>query len=247
MTDDGLGLLPKFADAIKGLPSRDLGDADIAPLLVADTPPIRIFYAPFDWINTSARVVVCGITPGRHSMDNALLAARGALLEGKSLEQASETGKRTGSFSNMRKLLAEMLDVLGLHTALDISSTGTLFGSDGENRQLLQATSCVRYPVFVNGKNYTGHSPKLLKTPTLLNFVENVLGAELRKLPKALVVPCGEAVDDALRHLAAKGIVDEERCLFGFPHASGAMGIESGSFAERRVVMAEKVKTWGQQ
>jgi hypothetical protein len=245
MTNDRLGFLPRFADAIKELPSHDLCDADIAPLLIANVPPIQIFYAPFDWINKSARVIVCGITPGRHSMDNALMAARSALLAGNSLEQASEQGKRTGSFSNMRKPLAQMLDDLGLHKVLAISSTATLFGSDGENRHLLQTTSCVRYPVFVNGQNYTGHSPKLLKSATLLDYVENVLGAELRLLPKALVVPCGAAVDDALQHLTAKGIVEEGRCLFGFPHASGANGHRKRFFAERRDALAEKVRTWG--
>lgn len=247
MTDDGLGLLPKFAAAIEALPRSELSDADLAPFLIDNVSPVKIFYAPFDWINTSARVVVCGITPGRHSMCNALKAAQSALLEGRSLEQASEDGKRTGSFSNMRKPLAEMLDNLGLHEILKIPSTISLFGSDGQDRHLLQATSCVRYPVFVNGKNYTGHSPKLLKSLTLLNYIENVLGAELKRLPNALIVPCGAAVEDALRHLASTGIVDEGSCLFGFPHASGANGHRKKFFTERRGAMAEKVKTWSFQ
>jgi hypothetical protein len=161
MTCDGLGLLPKFAAAIKGLPPRELSEGDLAPLLIDNVPPVQVFYAPFDWINVSARVVVCGITPGRHSMANALKAAQSALIEGRSLEEVSEAGKTTGSFSNMRKSLAEMLDSLGLHEVLDISSTISLFGSDGQDRHLLQTTSCVRYPVFINGKNYTRNfSPK---------------------------------------------------------------------------------------
>lgn len=244
MTNDGLGMLPRFAQAIKNLPEDNLSNADLSQLLIADALPIQIYYAPFDWINKSARVVICGITPGRHSMENALMAARSALLENKTLEQASEMGKRTGSFSNMRKTLAAMLDELGLNAVLGIDSTASLFGADGKNRHLLQATSCIRYPVFVNGKNYTGHSPKMLKSPVLVRFIESVLGVELNSIPNALVVPCGEAVDEVLRQLVANGIIDERRCLMGFPHASGANGHRKRFFEERKTALSEKIKIW---
>ena len=41
-------------------------------------------------------------------------------------------------------------------------------------------------------------------------------------LPTVLVLPLGKAVEDCLRMLIATGQFDEVRCLFGFPHPSGA-------------------------
>lgn len=247
MTDDGLGLLPKYAKIIRALPADGLSAADYRRLLVVDEPPIQIVYAPFDWINESARVVVCGITPGKDSMTNALMAARDALRAGKSLQVASMRAKRTGMFSNMRGTLGSMLDELGLNRILGIETTRELFGDDGEHRDMVQLTSCVRYPVFVNGKNYSGHTPKLMKSPILVRFIDDVLGAELQRLKDALIVPCGDAVDGALRHLAARGIISEDHCLFGFPHASGSNGHRLKFFEKRKADLTAKVAAWGEQ
>jgi hypothetical protein len=120
-----------------------------------------MYYAPFDWINTNARVVVVGITPGRDSMLNAFRAAASALREGYSVEESSKRGKRAGSFSNMRHTISEMFDDLGLPEALGIRRSNELFGTGYD---LIHPTSCVRYPVLVwrEGKrkwvNYTGYT-----------------------------------------------------------------------------------------
>ncbi len=206
-----------------------------------------MYYAPFDWINTNARVVIVGITPGRDSMLNAFRAAAAALREGCSVEESSKRGKRAGSFSNMRHTISEMFDDLGLHEALGIRRSDELFGT---RYDLIHPTSCVRYPVLVwsEGKrkwvNYTGYSPRLLKWDTSLHYIEQVLASELQQIPNALIVPCGEAVDGALRHLSANKMIDPCCCLFGFPHASGANGHRKRFFEERREELRRKVADW---
>ena len=69
-----------------------------APVLCASTPPVvrdprllmdasgdvKIYYAPFEYINPSARLVLVGITPGPTQMVNANNEARRALQAGKS-------------------------------------------------------------------------------------------------------------------------------------------------------------------
>lgn len=40
------------------------------------------FYAPFDWINDQADVVIVGVTPGRRQAKDALLALRSAAMRG---------------------------------------------------------------------------------------------------------------------------------------------------------------------
>ena len=237
----------EFSEAIKRLPSTQLTLIDLASFRLAENEKITMYYAPFDWINAAAKVVIVGITPGQDSMLNAFRAAASSLKEGRTTDEASELGKRRGSFSNMKSTMARMFDDIGLPAALGISQSKELF----ENRQdLIHATSCVRYPALVWSKkknswtNYTGHSPKLLKWGTSRRYIEEVLAEELRQFPRALIVPCGKAVTEALQHLSSKGVIDPLRCLFGFPHASGANVGRKKQFDELRGELRERVSFW---
>lgn len=142
---------------------------------------------------------------------------------------------------NLRRNLIRMLDDLGLPQQLQIPTTDTLFNS---HHDLLHSTSAIRYPVFQGAENYTGHAPSILKSVALKEFVERVLGPELTLVPGALIVPCGDAVDGVLRHLVDKGILQAERCLWGFPHPSGSNGHRVRYFAERRQKLTATIKAW---
>lgn len=236
-----------FAEKIRALPRTQLQESDCLGLLLADEGTARVYYAPFDWINRNAKIAIVGITPGKASMLNGLHAAATGLREGRTFEECSKLGKQMGSFSNMRTALCEMLNVLNIPEILDIPKAEDLFG---QRADLLHTTSCVRHPVFVwNQKsqrwvNYTGHNPNLLKWNISRSYIENVLAEELRQIPGALIVPCGEAVDGALRHLCAIGLLDPERCLSGFPHASGANGHRVRFFNQRREQLAKAASDW---
>jgi hypothetical protein len=237
-----------FAEEIKNLSAAGPTDEELQRFLLPQPcKSIRIYYAPFDWINTKARVIIVGITPGRDSMVNAFRAAASALRQGQTVDESSKQGKQAGSFSNMRPTIAEMFDEVGIPEALGIRRSDELFGSLYD---LLHPTSCVKYPVFVWNKrkgkwsNYTGHSPKLLTWDTSVYYIERVLADELQQIPDALIVPCGEAVDSALRHLSARKMIDPSRCLFGFPHASGANGHRKRFFNERRDQLRRMVADW---
>ena len=241
----------EFAEDIKNLSPAGPTEGELQRFLLPESGgKIRIYYAPFDWINTKARVVIVGITPGQDSMVKAFRASASALREDCSVEESSKRGKRAGSFSNMRRTISEMFDDLGLPEALGIRRSDELFGTAYD---LIHPTSCVRYPVLVwsEGKrkwvNYTGYSPKLLKWGTSLNYIEHVLAGELQQIPNALIVPCGEAVDGALRHLSANKMIDPCFCLFGFPHPSGANGHRKRLFEERREQLRRKVADWRDQ
>ena len=60
-------------------------------------------------------------------------------------------------------------------------------------------------------------------------------------MPDALIVPLGNAVSAALEYLADRGDVSAERCLFGFPHPSGANGGRVRDFTARQQELREKV------
>ena len=191
-----------------------------AELLMASEGNLQTFYAPFDHINTSARIVICGITPGLQQARLALNEARQQLREGASIEKAKQTAKETGSFAGtLGNNLVRMLDHVGVHTLLQIDSCARLFSS---HRHLLHSTSALRYPVFVDSKDYSG-SPAILSRASLRHQVDTYLAEEIRVLgPQCLYVPLGPKVTEIFQHLQAKDLLKNEQLLDGLPHPSGA-------------------------
>lgn len=137
--------VPKFADFAERIKRFSLPkptENEKQQLLLEESEKARIYYAPFDWINLSAKVVIVGITPGEHSMVNALMEAAAALRAGETIEEACKRGKRVGSFSNMRFTIADMLDQLGLPDALGLTRSEELFSTRCD---LLHPTSCMSF------------------------------------------------------------------------------------------------------
>lgn len=191
-----------------------------AELLLASEGNLQTFYAPFDHVNSGARIVLCGITPGLQQASRALDEARKQLRQGASIEQAKQAAKETASFAGpMRKNLTSMLDQIGLHQLLGIESCAQLFDT---HRHLVHYTSALRYPVFLDGQNYSG-SPAMLSRASLRHQVETHLADEIRALgPQCLYVPLGPKVTEVFQHLQTKGLLKAEQLLDGLPHPSGA-------------------------
>jgi hypothetical protein len=174
---------------------------------------------------------VLGITPGRVQAENAAREARRILAKGGSIEEASHAAKLVGSFSGpMRANLLAMLEHIGVPTALGVSSSADLFDPA---RRLVHFTSCLRYPVFVAGENYSG-TPDMLQHPLLKTIVETHLTAEARALGDALWLPLGPKPVAALRHLVSAGVLDDSRVLSGLPHPSGANAERVAYFLGRK-------------
>jgi hypothetical protein len=178
------------------------------------------FYAPFDYINPVAKIVICGLTPGLQQATNALNTLMSSLQSGDSDELALRRAKEVASFSGpMRSNLIAMLDHVGIHHVLGIDSCADLFGSKSH---LVHYTSALRNPVFKDGVNYSG-APSMIKQPMLLRQIEEVLAEEIRSLaPDCLYVPLGDEVSKAFLHLESKGIIDAAAVFHGFPHPSPA-------------------------
>lgn len=191
-----------------------------AELLLASEGNLQTFYAPFDHVNAGARVVLCGITPGLQQASRALDEARQQLQAGASIEHAKQAAKETASFAGpMRNNLTSLLDHIGLQTLLGIDSCARLFDT---HRHLVHYTSALRYPVFVDGHNYSG-SPAMLSRASLRHQVETHLAEEVRTLgPQCLYIPLGPKVTKVFEHLQAKSLLKPEQLLDGLPHPSGA-------------------------
>lgn len=209
----------RYHDLISNPKTSFFGNPMSNKLLVSTEGRFQTFYAPFDHINRDAKVVICGITPGKQQALNALEEARKALLIGDSAEVAKQKAKKFGSFSgDMRPNLVTMLNHIGLDELLGITNCADLFGA---HSHLVHYTSALRNPVFFDGENYSG-KPSMVTQPALLKQIELALVEEIRLLSQdCLYVPLGDEVSKVFTHLESKGLVNPARVLKGLPHPSG--------------------------
>lgn len=189
-------------------------------LQLANYDQLTSYYTPFEYVNRNAKVVLVGITPGRMQWKNALQAAKQALQQDLTDDAVLAYAKQQGAFSGpIRNNLVKILDHIGLHNKLGIHSTHALFH---ESQHLVHMTAILPHAIFVNGKNYTGTSPNMLKNAFLYQQIEQYFLPQIQALPHALYIPLGQSVIDVLMHLCSLGYLKSEQILQGFPHPSGA-------------------------
>jgi hypothetical protein len=234
---------------------RDLSDAELAAeiqrpqrlLLEHDVvrgKRIEIAYWPPGPVNVDARVVIVGITAGRQQMANAWVEMRRCLRAGQSEADAVAAARTIGSFSgSMRPYLVAMLDYIGVNRFLRVQSTASMWGDDVS---LVQFTSVLRCPVFIDGKNYNG-KPSMLTTPLLHERLMTGFAADAATLRKAVFVPLGPVVSEALEFVAEQAGIDPNRVLTGLPHPSGANAERIAFFLERKPQEALSTKVRPEQ
>ena len=228
--------------ALPGTPSLSKADLLCPAFRLYQDARLEIYYAPFDYLNPRAKVVLVGVTPGWTQMEIAYRQARVGLHAGLALPTMLDRIDEHASFAGaMRRNLVTMLDALALPAHLGVPSSASLFST---YRPLLHTTSAFRYPVFVHGRNCTGHTPKPLRMPALLYDIEHLLAEELQQVPDASIIPLGQSVSTIIEYLAEAGRLDRSRCLLGFPHPSGANGHRGREFNERRERLTRSLKEW---
>jgi hypothetical protein len=62
-------------------------------LLLWEDGPLSVYYAPWDWVNTTAKVMLVGITPGAYQATEALREAQACLRAGCSSEETHCAGR----------------------------------------------------------------------------------------------------------------------------------------------------------
>jgi hypothetical protein len=211
-------------------------------LLLWEAGPLSVHYAPWDWVNAEARIMLVGITPGAFQATAALREAQACLRSGCPAEDTLRRAAATGSFAGpMRSNLVTMLDGIGLPGALGVDSSARLFDT---RHNLAALCSAVDYPVFVNGRNYSGASPPLARDPLLRSLVRASLGTRIAMTANALVVPLGKAAQEAVALLVADGLVSPGQHLTGFPHPSGANGHRARQYEANRESLTRQVTQW---
>src|SRR5690349_22088636 len=182
-------MMDEFAELIRVLPERPLysrSDLLTPQFKLAEENRLAVYYAPFGSMRPAAKLAIIGVTPGWTQMEIAYRIARRELLAGRSPEEAYREAKRQASFGgSMRRLLVGMLDDLAVPKLLVLRSSHDLFEGASE---LLHTTSAIRYPVFVGGRNYTGSTPAIERSPLLMDYARRILAPELSQLSGALFV-----------------------------------------------------------
>ncbi|WP_336779927.1 hypothetical protein [Paenibacillus illinoisensis] len=197
---------------------------------------VEMYYSPHnDYINSSAKVMLVGITPGWQQMEIACRTAIQALKHQATYETACQEAKFAARMAGtMRTNLIQMLQEIGLHEFLSIAHVKELFDSECT---ILHTTSLIRYPIFVKQQNYTGHQPAITHNPFLYEAVLESFLPEWNQLDEPLMIPLGKSVEAVLRQLLHEKRMQEKSILWGFPHPSGANGYRLKQFQQNKADM----------
>ena len=217
--------MSKFLKQIRSLKKINKSTVTNKNFLIKREDNIEIYYAPFDYINIKAKIMIVGITPGLQQM----LQSFEAVNEGRSLKEVKDLSSFKGS---MRTTLIKYLDELNINKKLRIKSCESLFNI---NSKYLHSTSLIKYPVFDKGKNYSGSG--LLKKKILLDFLEAYFVKELKKLDKTIIVPLGNTVSSTIDYLNNEFKLNLKCFLKGFPHPSGLNVRKDIQFKENKTRM----------
>lgn len=203
---------------------------------------LAIYYAPVEYLNEHATVLIVGITPGLQQMKKAYTAVvnnkDGYLDNEELLHRAKIASSYAGQ---MRKNLVQMLDSLELPKHLGISASAELFSSANH---LIHTTGLLPYPVFYKGKNFTGTNPNIIKTDILRKYVVNCFVNDVASFNNPLIVPLGVNVAKALQYLTAADLLSPANILDGFPHPSGANGHRHKQFTANKERLRKKIEDY---
>ena len=120
---------------------------------------LTCYYAPFDHVNRQADIIIVGITPGRTQMNRSINALKLAMDREQDIDTALKSVKQHASLSgSMRPRIVEMLNRLGYAKLLDIKCCSGLWA---EHNHRVHFCSVLKYPIFVNGKDYCGQPQQL--------------------------------------------------------------------------------------
>jgi len=203
-----------------------------AALKLSESGRFTTYYAPFEFVNSSAKVVICGITPGIQQAVIALQTAKEGFQAGLPTGEILERAKHSASFAGvMRRNLTEMMDFVGLQRWLGLESCGDLFQT---RQDLVHFTSALRNPVLDQGSNFSG-GRAMISNNYLWDQIQTGLVEEIKSLPEDCVfIPLGQGVDAVFEKLASEGIIKRNRVLSGLPHASGANAERIAYFCQRK-------------
>ncbi|MEI8696914.1 MULTISPECIES: hypothetical protein [unclassified Mesorhizobium] len=180
----------------------------------------ELFYIPFEHVNSAARLVVVGITPGPDQIALAYRTVSSKIKVGLTNEKILAEAKKHGAFGGptMRPKLLQMMRHFGFSELLGIEREEDLWAHRSD---LLHATSIVPHAAFRRGKPFAGSFDDVLRTPVFRESFERDFVPSLSMLnPDALYVGLGPTPLAALDRCAEQGLIRPDQVLGAFAHSS---------------------------
>ncbi len=193
-------------------------------LLLWQDQSLRCVYAPFDHVNTDAKIIVVGITPGRSQMNRALAIFQQYAQNNDELTALLAVKQQASLSGGMRPKITQILNKLGYPQHLDIPCSSSLWG---QHSHLVHFCSLLKYPVFINANDYCGQV-QLFKNPKLVDLLMTQFVTDLADInPNAEIVPLGAMVASVLDTLEQQGRLSQTLTRYRAkviapPHPSGA-------------------------
>jgi hypothetical protein len=185
-----------------------------------DADGIEILWAPFDYINKNAQLVIVGVTPGPEQALRSYKAIRDASAEGQNPQENLARIKAESSFRG-KVIEPNLMSLLEHSGAAERSGIVNIDKLWTEEAGKVHFTSTIRHPTFINGSLYNNQIDSLVH-PELKKYVENCLAEELSMVPvDALIVALGSKGPRIVRHAARIAGVDHKR-IIALPHPSGS-------------------------
>ena len=209
--------LNNFLKPISSLSKRKEGNNPDESLFMWRDGSLACYYAPFEFINKNAKVVIVGLTPGKTQMNIALNALMDEMK--KDDENIDLCGiKKSASFSgDMRKHLVDILNRIELPKRIGVHDLNDLWGKSND---LVHFCSLIRYPIFEitkdkNGEekysNYTGNSKPPLDSREIEKMVLDYFINDLQLIDNnAEIILLGTVVTDAVTQLYNKGLISHK-------------------------------------
>lgn len=185
-----------------------------------DACGIEILWAPFDYVNRNAKLVLIGVTPGPEQAFRSYVAVRSAIARGADPQAELASIKASSSFRGkvMEPNLMSILEHSGVAERAGIENIDRLWTDEAHK---VHFTSTIRYPTFINGELFNNQINSLAH-PELKRYVEGFLVEELLSVPDdAVIVALGSKGPKIVRHAAKVAGINQKRVV-ALPHPSGS-------------------------
>ena len=118
-----------------------------------DPDGIEILWAPFDYVNPKARLLIVGVTPGPEQAIRSYRAVRDAFAKGLDPQNNLEKIKAEASFRGkvIEPNLMSLLEHSGVAERVGIDNIDLLWTDEAPK---VHFTSTIRYPTFIHGALY---------------------------------------------------------------------------------------------
>jgi len=235
-------LFHRYRERIAGLDKIERDSILCGDFALQQDTDLQIYYAPHnEFIHPGARIVIVGITPGWSQTQRAYQTAKNGIAQQLTDEEICFRCKMDSRFAGtMRTNLIAMLNELGLHTRLGLSSCAELFCPEND---ILHTTSLIKYPCFYKGKNYSGHTPAIGSSEILRKYIRTEFMEELNCLDAVrLIIPLGAAVERIFRDSGVLSSLYSCAVLWGFPHPSGLNARRTEQFQTNRESMVNIIR-----